>query len=476
MRELDRQAIEVHGIAGYELMNRAGARVFQTLRARWPEARALTVCCGGGNNGGDGYVVARLARQAGLRIQLIALKDPAELGGDAAQAARDWRQCGGGVETINERLRGDVIVDALLGTGLDRPAEGDYARLIEHINDSGRPVVAVDVPSGLDADTGMPTGPCIRAACTVSFIGAKRGLQTGQAGRWCGDRLFDDLDVPEAIYAAIEADAGLVDAVDLDHWLPSRPPDTHKGDLGHVLIVGGDHGMAGAPILAGVAALRAGSGLVSLATRSDHALTATTVQPELMAHGVEEPDRLDALLGRADVIAIGPGLGQSPWSGRVWQRALAAPQPAIVDADGLNLLAREPVRRSGMVITPHPGEAARLLDCRVADVQSDRFGAVRELASRYASTVVLKGHGSLISAESGLVRVCPYGNPGMASAGMGDALTGLIASFSGQGLSAFDAASCGVLVHALAGDRAAHGVRQILASDLIAALRAVLPT
>ena len=475
VRELDRLAIEVHGIDGYELMNRAGLRVFQTLRGRWPEARALTICCGGGNNGGDGYVVARLAREAGLNIHLIALKSPDELGGDAARAARDWRDGGGKVESLGERFRGDVIVDAMLGTGLDRPVEGDYARLIEHVNDAGRPVIAVDVPSGLSADSGMPTGPCVRADATVSFIGNKRGLFTGQAGRWCGDRVFDDLKVPGEIYEIVSADAILLAADDLRKWLPPRLPDSHKGALGHVLVIGGDHGMAGAPILAGRAALRAGSGLVSLATRADHAYTAIAVQPELMAHGVEDLQALEHLMARADVIALGPGLGQSQWSELLWKQALAAKQPLVLDADGLNLLTGQSVNRDHLVITPHPGEAARLLDCSAAEVQSDRFAAVRELARRYAATVVLKGHGSLIADRDGQVCVCRHGNPAMASAGMGDALTGLIASFLGQGLSDFDAACCGVLAHALAGDVAARGRRQILASDLIESLNKVLP-
>ncbi|TVQ40028.1 MAG: NAD(P)H-hydrate dehydratase [Wenzhouxiangella sp.] len=475
VRELDRQAIEVHEIAGYTLMNRAGERVFRTLRARWPEARAITVCCGGGNNGGDGYVVARLAREAGLGVQLIALKDPSELAGDAARAARDWLQSGGQVEALAERLRGDVLVDALLGTGLDRAAAGDYARLIEHVNETGRPVIAVDVPSGLDADTGMPLGPCVRADVTVSFIGRKRGLHTGQAGRWCGGLVFDDLGVPGSVYEAVAKDARLLEPIDLHGWLPPRAPDTHKGDLGHVLVIGGDAGMSGAPILAGQAALRAGSGLISLATRAEHASVAIAIQPELMAHGVEDLPALDRRIEKADVLALGPGLGQSDWSKAVWLRALQSGLPLVVDADGLNLLALQEIRAERWVLTPHPGEAARLLDCGVADVQRDRFAAVRALAERYQATVVLKGYGSLVASANGEVAVCPFGGPAMATAGMGDALTGIIASLLGQGVSDFDAACCGVLLHALAADRAAAGRRQILAGDLIASLHRVLP-
>ncbi|NDY96936.1 NAD(P)H-hydrate dehydratase [Wenzhouxiangella limi] len=477
VQALDRQAIEGHGIAGYELMQRAGRAAFRALRARWPETGALTVCCGGGNNGGDGYVIARLALEAGMAVQLIALKDPGELAGDAATAAADWRNAGGSLADPEQPLSGEVIVDALLGTGLDRAPAGAYARLIERINASGKKVLAVDVPSGLDADTGMPLKPAVRADVTTTFIGNKRGLYTGQAGHWCGQRLYFDLATPAAIHADIDADARLLAVADLRGWLPPRRPDTHKGDLGHVLVIGGDAGMAGAPVLAGQAALRTGSGLVSLATRAEHVGLAPSVQPELMAHGVETLDALDALIERADALALGPGLGQGEWSRSLWQRALIGDQPRVVDADALNLLAADdgPIACPGAVLTPHPGEAARLLEVSAAKVQSDRFAAARALAERFSAVVVLKGHGTLIAEPGGAVAVCPYGNPAMASAGMGDALTGIIASLLGQGCKPFDAACCGVLAHALAGDAAASGRRQIVAGDLIDRLADILP-
>ncbi|NBB93754.1 MAG: NAD(P)H-hydrate dehydratase [Gammaproteobacteria bacterium] len=475
VRALDRLAIEAHGIDGYDLMRRAGRRAFEVLRGRWPEARALTICCGGGNNGGDGYVLARLAGEAGLLVQLIAMKAPDELSGTAGQAARDWLASGGTIEGPDERLRGDVVVDALLGTGLDRPVRDDYARLIDHINDTGRPVLAVDVPSGLNADTGMPLGHCVRASATVTFIGRKRGLHTGQAGRWCGKVLFDALETPPEIRASLAPDAELLSATQLERWLPPRAADTHKGDLGRLLIVGGNRGMAGAPILAGRAALRAGSGLVTLATREENATVAPAIQPELMSHGVETLEAFAPLVDRADVLALGPGLGQDDWSQALWRAALDSDRPLVVDADALNLLAKQPARRGNWILTPHPGEAARLLETGVADVQADRFAAVAALAERFDAVVVLKGHGSLVAAQGATTAVCPYGNPAMASAGMGDALTGIVAAMLGQGLSPFDAACCGVLAHALAGDRAARGRRQILAGDLIASIPNVLP-
>ncbi|MGY6554704.1 MAG: NAD(P)H-hydrate dehydratase [Wenzhouxiangella sp.] len=477
VRELDRLAIAADGLGGYALMQRAGAAAFAALRARWPEASKITVCCGGGNNGGDGYVIARLAQAAGLHVQLMALKSPDELRGDAARAANDWLLSGGLLAGPDEALSGQIIVDALLGTGLDRAPSGAYAGLIERLNRSARPVLAVDVPSGLSANTGMPLGPTLRADLTVSFIGNKRGLYTGEAGRWCGERLYFDLATPSAIHEAVRADAYLLDAANLPVWLPPRPPDTHKGRLGHVLVIGGDTGMAGAPVLAGRAALRAGSGLVSLATRAGHAAAALAIQPELMCHAAESLEALDVLIANADVLAIGPGLGQSDWSRAIWRRAIDADLPVVLDADGLNLLAAvdQPLLMPQAILTPHPGEAGRLLGCSAAEVQSDRFAAVRALAERHAAVVALKGHGTLIAAADGTVDVCPYGNSAMASAGMGDALTGIIASLLGQGLGSLDAARCGVMIHALAGDAAAAGRRQILATDLIDHLHRVLP-
>ncbi len=475
VRELDRLAIENHGIDGYDLMRRAGRRAFEILRGRWPEARTVSICCGGGNNGGDGYVMARLARESGLAVQLIAMKAPDQLSGTAAQAANDWLAAGGMAESPDERLRGDVVVDALLGTGLDRPVRDDYARLIDRINDTGRPVLSVDVPSGLDADTGIPLGRCTRADATVTFIGRKRGLYTGQAGRWCGAVLFDALDTPAATHAAIDADATLLQAGRLHAALPARPADTHKGDLGRLLIVGGNHGMAGAPVLAGRAALRTGSGLVTLATRAAHATLAPALQPELMSSGVETLEDFEPLIESADVLALGPGLGRDDWAQALWNRSVEQDCALVVDADGLNLLAARPTRRGNWILTPHPGEAARLLDTGIAEIQADRFAAAAALAERFDAVVILKGHGSLVAGPGAAAAVCAYGNPAMASAGMGDALTGIVASLLGQGLKPYEAACCGVLAHALAGDRAARGRRQILAGDLIKALAGVLP-
>ncbi len=473
--ELDRRAIEDQGIDGFELMQRAGSAVFQAIRACYPEARRLVACCGGGNNGGDGYVVATLARDAGFDVRVIAMKDPGELSGEARMAADAWVDAGGAVVGPSGNIETDVIVDALLGTGLDREVRDDYAALIESINASGAPVVAVDVPSGLHADTGMPLGAAVHADATVSFIGRKRGLETGKAPDYTGRLLFDALEVPESVYQDLEPDARRLPGDFPRKALRARSMSMHKGALGHVLVCGGDYNMPGATVLAARAALLAGSGLVSVAARREHSLALAGSLPEAMWADGENGDTLDALAERADVIALGPGLGRSDWSLEVWRRLLNRDLPVVLDADGLNLLAEHGFERENWVLTPHPGEAARLLDVAIAEIQHDRFAAVRELAARFNAVAVLKGAGSLIADPTGRVALCPFGNPAMATAGMGDALTGIVASLLGQGLNLFDAACAGVVLHGRAGDAAAENRRAILAGELIDALPRVLP-
>jgi len=475
VRELDRRAIEDHGIAGITLMERAGAAVLRAVRARFPEAGRILVCCGGGNNGGDGYIVARRARDTGLDAVVVALKPPEDLAGDARRAAEAWIAAGGRVEAWSGALpAADVIVDALLGTGLDRDVEGRCEALIGAINTAAAGVVAVDIPSGLHADTGQPLGIAVRADATVSFIGQKCGAWTGRAADFTGTRVFDRLGVPEAVYRDLDPGARLLEARTAGRHLPARRPTSHKGDFGHVLVCGGDFGMPGACALAARAALVCGSGLVSVATRRDHALHMAVGLPEAMWADGEDGAMLDRLVERADVIALGPGLGRSEWSGSVWKRLLAPDRPVVLDADGLNLLAAHGHRRSEWVLTPHPGEAARLLGVDTRAVQADRFAAAGELAERFDAVVVLKGAGSLIAEPGGRIAVCAFGTPAMAAAGMGDTLTGIIASLIGQGLDLYDAACTGVVLHARAGERAGRGRRALLAGDLTDALPGLL--
>jgi NAD(P)H-hydrate epimerase len=458
-------------------MERAGAAAYAVLSERWPGIARLGVVCGAGNNGGDGYVLARLAHAAGRSVTVFACADRGELRGDARSAAEAAVLAGIVPRPFDAAalVRHDLIVDALLGTGLARPIEGELAEVVLAINASGVPVLAIDIPSGLNADTGSAPGPAIVADVTVTFIGVKQGLLTGAGPDHCGQLYFDDLAVPEAVYRAVEPSAERLEVSRWSGWLGPRRPAAHKGDFGHVLVIGGDIGYAGAARMAAEAALRVGAGLTSLATRPEHAAFVATTRPELMCHPVADPKALAPLLARADVIAIGPGLGRSPWAIGLLSRALDSGLPLVVDADGLQLLADEPVRREDWVLTPHPGEAARLLGRDTGAVQRDRFEAARALARRYGGVVVLKGRGTLVCDQAGRLSLCDAGNPGMASGGMGDVLTGVIAGLMAQGLAPTEAAGLGVCLHALAGDRAAlAGPRGTLAMDLMPHLRALV--
>ncbi len=473
-RALDRMAIEHHGIAGYELMCRAGAAAFAVLRQRWPMAHRVRVLCGIGNNGGDGYVLARLAQEAGLAVKVVQLGDAGRIGGEARQALDALQATGVMPEPYREHisLEADVMVDALLGTGLERPVEGDWRDAIEAMNALPVPRLALDIPSGLHADRGVALGAAVQATVTVTFIGRKQGLYTGRAADYAGEVLFADLQLPASIYQNVPAEVLLLTRAPLGPLAMPRLRSAHKGCNGHVLMVGGAVGMPGAMRLAGEAALRTGAGLVSLATHPDHAANIPMTRPELMCQGVMHGADLAPLLKRATVVAVGPGLGTADWGRSLFGTLLDSPLPLVVDADALNLLAQEPVRRGNWILTPHPGEAARLLGSTVAEVEADRFAAVRALAERYGGTVVLKGAGTLIEVDGSPVVVCNRGNPGMASGGMGDVLTGVITALRAQGLAEPAAAEAGVWVHAAAGDHAArHGERGMLASDLIAALR-----
>jgi hydroxyethylthiazole kinase-like uncharacterized protein yjeF len=473
MRVLEHAALAALEISGFALMRRAAAAALASLRRHWPQAGRIAIFCGSGNNGGDGFLLGVLAREAGLMVDMIELgSDPH---GDAALAREEWRRTGGEIRAWHAGLElpdAQVLVDALFGIGLNRAIEGTAAELVTWINHDGRPVLAIDVPSGLDADSGTCAGVAISAAVTVTFIAAKRGLHSGHAADHVGTIELAGLGVPDRVFAATPADASLLSAA----TLPRRSRYTNKGDNGHVLVIGGDHGMAGAIRLAGESALRTGAGLVSIATRTDHVTALNAGRPELMAHGVDGPQALHALLERASVLAVGPGLGHGAWGHALWLTALDSRQPLVLDADGLNLLAREPRRFDfPVVLTPHPGEAARLLQRSIPDIEKDRFAAVREIARRYRAVVVLKGSGSLVADPDGRLDVCPWGNPGMASGGMGDLLTGVIAALLGQGGTAWQAACMGVGLHARAGDlAAAAGERGLIASDLLQPLHALV--
>ena len=472
VRELDKMAIHNCGISGIELMSRAGHEVFQCLKNKWPAVKSIAVFCGAGNNAGDGYIVAKLAMDAGLSVSVYSLAGLENIKGDALVAYQNYVEVQGVIIPFQgkESVDADVIVDALLGIGLDRPVTGLYALAIQTINKSLAKVIAVDNPSGLNADTGTVMGFAVKADCTVSFIGLKQGLFTGNAANYCGEVNYASLAVPETIFQLISPSASRV----VKKSLPIRDRCSHKGDYGHVLIVGGDFGYSGAVKMAGEAALRVGAGLVSIATRKEHAGLLNMTRPELMCHGVEVVEQLLALIAKASVIVIGPGLGQSAWAKELFVATIKAKKPLIIDADALNLLAQAPLKNANWILTPHPGEAARLLNCSTVDIQQDRFASVSALQNKYKGIVILKVSGTLIASENECA-VSTTGNPGMASGGMGDVLTGIIAGFVAQGLTLKEAAQQGVYGHGQAADLAAKkGERGLLASDLMPYLRQVV--
>ncbi|MBS0192856.1 MAG: NAD(P)H-hydrate dehydratase [Proteobacteria bacterium] len=472
-RAIDRAAQVALGISEYELMQRAGRAAFRHVQLAWPQARRIGIACGSGNNGGDGYVLARLARAAGCDVRVVCLPGGAARSDAARQASADWGAAGGETMVFDGALPAvDLWVDSLFGIGLARAPEGAALALIDAINGAGVDVLALDVPSGVDADRGHVPGAAIHAVRTLTFIVDKRGLHTGAALDHVGELLLDGLGVPDSVISRHSPTARLLNPDALVGWLPRRELDTNKGDFGHVLCVGGDHGMAGAVALAAEAALRCGAGLVSVATRADHVGALLARRPELMARAVEDAADFAAASARPGVLAVGPGLDDGDWGRALLALALTSGKPLVLDADALNRIAAAPRALPDAVLTPHPGEAGRLLGIATAQVQADRFTAAERLAERYACAVVLKGAGSIIAASGVTPCVIDAGNPGMATGGMGDVLTGVIAALRAQGLSAFDAAACGTLLHAAAGDAAAgEGMRGLLASDLFSHLR-----
>ncbi len=474
VRELDARLIAA-GTPGFELMQRAAHAAWRALRRRWPDAGAVTVLAGRGNNAGDGYLVAALAQRAGWQVRVLAVGDPQALQGDAAKALAEAQACGVSIEAWHAAaaLQG-VLVDALLGTGISGAVREPYAGAITTINASGLPVLAIDLPSGLCADTGQVLGQAVRADLSVTFIGLKLGLFTADGPDRVGTLVFDDLQADPGIVAQVASEAVRLDHGSLARIAP-RSPTAHKGSFGQVLVIGGDLGTGGAALLSAEAALRGGAGMVSLATRPEHVTASLVRRPEIMCSGVESTYSLTTLVERADVLVVGPGLGQAPWGRSLLSLAAQSGLPQVWDADALNLLAAGGAQLpTGCVITPHPGEAARLLRCTVAEVQADRSAAARELARRYACVALLKGAGTLIAAPDGRLALCDRGHPAMASAGLGDVLAGLIGALLAQELAPFDAACLGAWLHAAAGERLGEQGRGLAAADLIPVIRQLL--
>jgi len=505
MRRVDQRAVRELGIPGATLMENAGRGAAERIVATLPSLGLgrrgvrVVIVCGKGGNGGDGFVVARHLKRAGHRVQVFLVAVPDELRGDAAGKYRELAPRGIRVHVLGDaaplaRALGDaeLVVDALLGTGARGVPGPAIARAIGLINNAGRPVVALDAPSGLPADGEPPEGPVVRAALTTTFAGVKRGLVVGQGPDHAGRVEVVDIGVP-ADEVARGIDTFVLEAADVAAHFPPRARDGHKGDYGHLLLVAGSVGKTGAAALAARAAMRAGAGLVTVATAAAaqpavaalllEAMSEPLPQTEAGSVALKARERLNDLVQRRDALAVGPGLGLDEDT-QALARALVfeSERPCVVDADALSALAGHLARLAGApaarCLTPHPGEMARMLGVSIADVQRDRIRTVRQFATEWAVYVVLKGAVSVIGAPDGTVLLNPTGNPGMASGGTGDVLTGVLGAFLARGLAPADALASAVYLHGLAGDIAAarQGQESLIASDVIDALPAAFAT
>ena len=484
---LDQRFIEHFGATSQALMQRAARAAYAELAEAWPMPGRMLVVAGPGHNGADAALIGELAHAGGWQVRLVAPLPLDNLSEAAREAFAVYERVVGPVEALQDAaLSCDLIVDGLFGIGVNRAVTGPAAQAIEQINAAsarGVGVLSVDIPSGLDATTGRIHGVAVKAGRTVTFIGVKLGLMSADGPAHTGELAFHDLDAPDGLYEGQSYRARRIAHRDLRHVLPARARSAHKGDNGHVLCLGGNQGLGGAIRMSAEAALRSGAGLVSVVCHPDHAGAMSQARPELMCQGMRDAagdaPGLQSLVQAASVIALGPGLGaaarDAAFGDGLFAAAMHAPRPLVVDADALNRLADAPQARGNWILTPHPGEAARLLGVATADILADRVAAARKLVERYEAVVVLKGAGSLVATPNE-TWLCSQGNPGMAVGGMGDVLTGVIAALVAQGLSLADAAMAGTYVHALAGDTTADevGERGMLPSDVIARLPAEL--
>jgi ADP-dependent NAD(P)H-hydrate dehydratase / NAD(P)H-hydrate epimerase len=496
MREIDRAAIEGFGIPSLTLMDRAGRAVAEAALELASTRGRFIVVCGGGNNGGDGYVAARLLRGAGRDARVLALVPGERLSADARAVREQAQRAGvpideGGELSGIEAGVGDVIVDAIFGTGLARAPAGVFAEAIGRIEQArvaGARVVAVDVPSGLSADTGRPLGSCVRADRTVTFAFQKRGLVLPPGAGFAGEVVVADIGIPHEAARRVPVGCELLDDVEARLLVPPRSRDAHKGDAGRLLVVAGSPGKTGAANLALTGALRGGVGLVTLAARAEVLPFALAGRPEAMSAilagdgplGLGDLQPLLALAGEADAVAVGPGIPRGPETAELLRRWLAeCGKPAILDADALNALAEDAGALANLgvplLLTPHPGEMARLCRTTVAEIQSDRIGIAAASARAWGATVVLKGARTVVADPEGPPAVVPTGNPGLATGGTGDVLAGLCGALLASGLPPPAAGRVGAFVHGRAGDVAAKrfGERGLVAGDLGDAIGAV---
>ncbi len=457
-------------------MRRAGCGAFAKFRQLWPQCRNIAVICGSGNNGGDGYVFASEALGAGFDVEVRFTNEPKTM--DARIAREKYQNRGGRLvpdRFDSECSEFDVVIDALLGIGLNKQIAGRMADAVNVINQTAKRVMSLDIPTGVDSDTGALAGPAVWADATVTFISPKIGLLSFPASEYVGRLFIDTLDAPKDVYAKVGNVANLVDPNEFGPKIPIRRPAAYKSSVGQVLIIGGSDSMEGAALMAAQAAYRAGAGLVSIATIDDRSSLVSQQIPEIRIYNVTEFSELEKLIEIHDVIGIGPGLGLSDTARKAVEIVGKSDKNMVVDADGLTALAESGLVSDNWILTPHLGEAARLLGVPTILIRNERLNTASKIVGRYGGVCVLKGQNTVVASNQDKW-ICTQGNPGMATAGMGDVLTGVICGIWGAGSDMATAARAGVWIHAAAGDESAadEGGVGLMATDLFPGIRRIL--
>lgn len=470
--QLDQLAMTHDRHSSEQLMTRAGDAVWGSLLQHFSRLRNITVFAGAGNNGGDAFCIACLALQQRINVHLFFVGERERQSEASKFFTKRFLDAGGVILDWSGNLPdSDVIIDGLLGIGIQRELDSRWQNLVQEINSSDAYRVAIDIPSGLNADTGVPMPCAVKADLTVSFIGRKQGCYLADGPDYCGKRVFDDLGLSSHIYQQVDPDIEVLS--DQSVSLPVRRQNSYKNQFGHVLVIGGARNMSGACRLAGLAALRTGAGLVSICVHSDNYSSSAASSPDLMVYNWNE---LDEALERASTVVIGPGLGSSMQAKELMTQVQGVDMPMVIDADALQpeFLSALTTRRA--VITPHPGEAARLIRSSSREIQKDRLMMLNQLCNQWPCVTVLKGAGTLIGASDQPASLCRYGHAGMAVAGMGDVLSGIIAGLIAQGVNPLHAARLAVMIHARAAEMYSNTSHpySLIAGDVVELIGSVL--
>ena len=461
------------------LMRKAARFSWNEIRKKYPNTKKWLILCGIGNNAGDGMALASIALKNNFDVKIYYFFPEKTFTGCAAVVHNELKCLApqNTLEIIDYLDEGilndsDLIIDAIFGIGINRPIDNSKIPKINLINNQDAAIVSLDIPSGVHPDSGQIMGAAIRASMTITFISHKLCFYFGEGKDLSGDIKCSHLNISQKYFSGLTEDMRIINKSYTQKKLLKRKSDTHKGDYGHVLIVGGGPGMHGAALLSGESSLRGGAGKVTIFMHESHRSLINKARPELMFIFSNEGINIQSILSKVDVVAIGPGLGLDDWARSVFKYVNLSNKPLVVDADALNILSEKNLKRDDWVLTPHPGEAATLMGKSSLEIQENRLLYLKKLKDSYGGTIVLKGKNTLIGSKDIVTNICTQGNPGMASAGMGDVLTGLIAAMISQGMDHFEAASVGVEVHARAGDLAARGgERGLIAGDVINEIR-----